>query len=104
MTYLHSFTPTRAWALDEAKSIVARMLASYGGEVYLFGSCARGRVAHHSDIDIAIDSDAPLDVIAEIGEAMEESAIPYYVDVIDMRRTDPEFNAIIRKQGIQWTI
>jgi predicted nucleotidyltransferase len=104
MIDLYSLTPTRAWALDEAKSIVARMLASYGGEVYLFGSRAYGRVAPHSDIDIAIDSDAPLDVIPEIGEAMEESAIPYYVDVVDMRRTDTAFRAIIREQGIRWTI
>jgi predicted nucleotidyltransferase len=104
MIDLYSLTPTRAWALDEAKSIVARMLAPYGGQVYLFGSCASGRVSSHSDIDIGIDSAAPREVIAELDEAMEESAIPYYVDVIDMRCADPAFRAIIREQGIRWTI
>ncbi len=57
-----------------------------------------------SDIDIWIDSAAPRDVMAAIDEAMEESAIPYFVDIIDMRRADPEFAAIIRRRGIRWTI
>ncbi len=104
MTIGNSLTPTRVWALQEAKSIVVRMLAPYGGRAYLFGSCANGRVSSHSDIDIGIDSAAPREVIAGLDEAMEESAIPYYVDVIDMRRADPAFRAIIREQGIRWTI
>jgi predicted nucleotidyltransferase len=104
MTASKSLSPTRASALDEAKAIVARALAPYSGDVYLFGSCADGRASSHSDIDIGIDSAAPRDVMAAIDEAMEESAIPYFVDVIDMRRADLEFVAIIRRQGIRWTI
>jgi predicted nucleotidyltransferase len=104
MLAARSITPTRAWALEEAKAIVSRLLAPYGGQVYLFGSCAADRPLPHSDIDIGVDSDAPMGVIAEIVEAMEESNIPYYVDIVDMRRSDAEFAAIIRKQGILWTI
>jgi predicted nucleotidyltransferase len=104
MNSFETLTPTRRWALTEVRSILSRILAQHGGRAYLFGSCAQGRAAAHSDIDIGIDSAAPLSSIAAIAEAMEGSAIPYHVDIVDMRRSDPAFAEIIRRQGIPWTI
>ncbi len=104
MGSFETLTPTRQWALAEVRAIVSRILASHGGQAYLFGSCVNGRAARHSDIDIGIDSAAPLSSIAEIADVVEGSAIPYHVDIVDMRRSDPAFAEIIRRQGIQWTI
>jgi predicted nucleotidyltransferase len=106
MNRSQTLTPTRAWALAEAKEIVFRFLPRDSADVYLFGSCASGRAASHSDIDIGIDArgDLPPRVLAEISEAMEESTIPYYVDVVDMRSVDSAFASRIRQQGLRWTI
>jgi predicted nucleotidyltransferase len=34
--------------------MVVAALAGHEAEIWLFGSCARGRVMQHSDIDIAV--------------------------------------------------
>lgn len=72
--------------------------------VYLFGSRARG--THHpgSDIDIALDvgSTIPVAVIGMIQEAIEESQIPFFVDVVDFHAVSHEMREQIRKDGILW--
>jgi predicted nucleotidyltransferase len=45
---------TRKWAIEESRRMVLAALGEHDAEVWLFGSCARGEVAQHSDIDIAI--------------------------------------------------
>jgi predicted nucleotidyltransferase len=73
--------------------------------VYLFGSRARRK--HHvgSDIDLAIDAHQVLDsgVIGNIKEEIEESTIPYFVDVIDFNDVSADMKEEILKDGIIWS-
>ena len=46
--------PTRKWALGELRRMVLDALSDHEAEVWLFGSCARGEVFQHSDVDIAV--------------------------------------------------
>ncbi len=87
------------------RQIVLPALAPHGGRVYLFGSHARGDARWTSDIDLAIEADQPLPptVLQEIIEAIEESTVPYHVDVVDLGRVDRQFADRVHKEGRLWT-
>ncbi len=70
-----------------------------GMVVYLFGSSVRDDHTGVSDIDIAIDS-ADRDRLALIRADLEESTIPYKVDVVDMSSVSDELRDTILKEGI----
>ena len=72
---------------------------------YLFGSWATGRRHSASDIDVAIEATEPLapGLLAGLREALEESTIPYRVDVVDLADADPTFRERVRREGVVWT-
>jgi|ERR1051325_3048610 predicted nucleotidyltransferase len=96
--------PTRAWALGELRRMVFDALGDHDAEVWLFGSCARGEVMQHSDIDIAIlpRNDLAAGFFPELAERIEESEIPYDVDLVDLRRAPASLLDEVRCEGIKW--
>jgi uncharacterized protein len=96
--------PTRRQALDELRHMVLQALGDHDAEVWLFGSCARGEVMQHSDIDIAILSrdELPEGFFATLAEAAEESTIPYDVDFVDLRQALPTLTDEVRREGVKW--
>lgn len=90
--------------LERVKGIVLEALADYPVRVYLFGSRARGAGRRTSDVDVAIDSDEPLPpiMLSNLREDLEESTVPYFVDVIDMESVSPEFRRRILSEGVPW--
>lgn len=91
-------------ALAEVRRIVLEIIGSGNANVYLFGSWVRGEATRTSDIDIAIDSHEalPRGTLARLREWSEESHVPYRIDIIDLRRTDPEFRRRVLVEGIPW--
>lgn len=98
-------TSSRQRALDEVKRLVSHALAGTEASLYLIGSCATGRARRTSDIDVAIDAREPLPaaLMAQIRESLEESTIPYFVDVVDLGAVDPEFRGRVLGQAVAWT-
>jgi uncharacterized protein len=96
--------PTRAWAIGELRRIVLDALGEHDATVWLFGSCARDDARQHSDIDIAImpRDDLPAGFFAELAANIEESPIPYDVDLVDLRRADPALVDEVRREGVKW--
>ena len=96
--------PPATKALDEVRRIVLDII---DGEatVYLFGSWARGEATRLSDIDVAIDPSTPLPrgMLARLREHLEESHVPYHVDIVDLTRTDSEFRSRVLAEGILWS-
>ena len=90
--------------LERVKGIVRRVLGRTPADVYLFGSWARGAQRPTSDIDVAIESAAPLPraLLASLREALEESTIPNRVDVVDLAETDAAFRDRVHREGILW--
>ncbi len=70
-------------------------------KIYLFGSRARGDESMHSDIDIAIDGDALSSRISQARFALEESLVPYKIDLVDLSKAS-YLKGIIQKEGIVW--
>ena len=68
------------------KEIVSPIKA-LGGEVFCFGSRARGDHHSFSDIDLMIESDLDLSkIIADISEKIEEGGFPYKVDIVQYKK------------------
>lgn len=73
-------------------------------KVYLFGSRARGDCLPESDIDIALDNGKKIDtrILSEIREEIEESLIPYTVDIVDLHAVSSDFKESVKKEGVLW--
>jgi predicted nucleotidyltransferase len=95
---------TRKRSIEELRGMVLAALGEHDAAVWLFGSCARGDVRHMSDIDVGIlpRGELPASFFATLAEAIEESTIPYYVDIVDLRKVAPVWLDAIRREGVQW--
>jgi len=65
-------------------------------QVFLFGSRARGDNRPFSDIDLGIRGTSPLPskTLALLKNDLEESNLPYRVDLVDFNNTSAHFNKI----------
>jgi uncharacterized protein len=95
---------TRLRAIDELRRMVLDALGNRDAEVWLFGSCARGNVMQHSDIDIAIlaHGELPDAFFALLKADIEDSSVPYDVDLVDLRDAAPSLVEEVRREGIKW--
>lgn len=98
--------PIAARALAEVRCIVREMLEGQEIAVYLFGSWARGEATPCSDIDLAVESRTPLPpgLLAQLRERLEESRVPYRIEVVDLREADPAFRQRVLEEGIAWSV
>lgn len=90
--------------LERIRKMVFDQTQHESVDVYLFGSWARGTQHRGSDVDIAIKfkgENKPWK-IAEIRDILEESTIPYNVDVVDMHNASEGILQEIQKDGIKW--
>lgn len=90
--------------LLELRQILSQKLNDLKVQVYLFGSRARREARTTSDIDVAILPHEPLPtgLLAEIREALEQSSIPFEVDLVDLSEASPSFRERVLKEGIPW--
>jgi predicted nucleotidyltransferase len=96
--------PVRAEAIEELRRMVLAALGDHDAAVWLFGSCACGEAQQHSDIDVAIfpRDELPSSFFAALTAKLEESAIPYDVDLVDLREADPALRDEVLWTGIRW--
>ena len=99
-----SMNLTRERALEQLRQLVLCALEERNARVYLFGSHARGDVRHASDIDVAIlpGEQLPAVFFSQLKEIIDESTIPYEVDVIDLGKVSPTFREEVLRTGIKW--
>jgi len=92
--------------IAEVKRIVLEGLRDFRVQIYFFGSGARGNTHRGSDIDLAVLPLDPLprEVLSEIREALEESSVPYVVDLVDLSQTDASFCATVLREGVPWSV
>jgi len=90
--------------LEDVRRIVLDAMAPFDVEVYLYGSWATGQARRTSDIDVAIAPRAPLPTgtLARLRERLEESHVPYVVEVVDITETDVAFRERVTAEGRRW--
>lgn len=86
------------------KKLLNDQIKSYPIRIYLFGSRAKGNAHSKSDVDIAILPLAPLPsgFMSRLKEVVEESTIPYSIDLVNISDIDPVFREKILAEGIVW--
>lgn len=94
-----------AHALEEVRRIVREVLGEGQVTVYLFGSWARGDAWPTSDIDLAVEARVPLapGSLARLRERLEESHVPFRVEVLDLGEVDPEFRRRVLSEAVRWS-
>ncbi len=92
----------RIMTIDDLKHFMRKYFEGCRVEIYLFGSRARGTHVEGSDIDIAILSEEDIsDRIAILRAILEESNLPYKVDVVDLNRA-LYLKDRVMEEGIRW--
>jgi predicted nucleotidyltransferase len=91
--------------LEIVRDIVLRGLTGLQCRVVLFGSRAKGHPGRASDVDVAVLPREPLPrgALSSIREALEESRVPWRVDLVDLSDVDPSFRSRVLDEGIEWT-
>lgn len=94
----------REEVLDKVKHMILASLDHQAVIVYLFGSWARKEERRTSDIDVAIWYDKPLlpGTLTHIRFMLEESLIPYRVDVVDLTKAERDLVEKVQEEGIIW--
>ena len=83
------------------RDILRRNLPA-GVPVYLFGSRARGTARWNSDFDLWVDADLPREVILSIEEQLDDSIVPFKVDIVTTPQLRGEFGARVAQEAKPW--
>lgn len=79
--------------------LVRQVLANFipHVEVWAFGSRICGSPKPHSDLDLALVSDAPIELSkrAALGLAFEESDLPFRVDIVELGELPSSVRAVV---------
>jgi uncharacterized protein len=86
-------------ALDAVLTLLAHYLPSR--DVCAMGSRVTGRAKPHSDLDLVIMGDDPLDLgtLAGLRDAFDESTLPFAVDIVEWALASDTFRKVIAAQA-----
>ena len=103
-SHFHLGNSMKSQIIRQVRQIVLQGLKRYPVEVYFFGSRATGQAGTISDIDVAVNPiiPLPLGLLSRIRQELEESNVPYHVDLVDLSRLGGEWLERIRAEGVQW--
>ena len=92
--------------IDKDQKTIINIVLKYlpKAKIYLFGSRSRKDHWPESDIDIAVDNNKKIEsyTLSLIKEEIEESTIPYTVDIVDIHTISEDLKNKILKDGILW--
>lgn len=90
---------------ETIKSTIYKYISPDEYKVFLFGSRAVGNNSKWSDFDIGIIGKEvlPYSKLEMIESELEDSNIPYRVEIVDFARVSDKFKKIALGKVIQWT-
>lgn len=80
----------------QLKAIIRKYLKGDDYKTFIFGSRATGQLSPFSDLDLGIlgREKIPGHLLEKIREDLENSSIPYKIDVVDFNKVSPEFRSL----------
>lgn len=92
----------------EHKEIVRKILKQHldpNINVWVFGSRAVGTPKPYSDLDLALESNVPINnqLFIDLEHAFEESILPWRVDIINIKDVNENFRKIIERDKVEFT-
>jgi len=89
--------------LKDLRKFLKEFFKNYKVKIYLYGSRAKGNYKPWSDVDLAIECEKSLfREIVLLKYLLEESLLPYKVDLVELKKVNPKFKENILKEGILW--
>lgn len=73
------------------------ILKKYPYKFYVYGSRAKGKNRKYSDLDLCYKDEIPTKVILDLEEELEESDLPFRVDLVFWDKMPPGFQKLIEK-------
>lgn len=97
------FLVTKEESVQAIKKIIYKHLPKDKYNTFIFGSRAGSSARAWSDFDIGIKGEekVPLSTIGLIKEDLENSRIPYKVDIVDFCRVPQKFRTVAQKKTIE---
>lgn len=85
-------------------NIIRTYLKENSVDIILFGSRAEGNASNVSDFDIALRSKTEINdsILNNIKEKLENSNIPYKIDLVDYNKVTDALRESIDRTGIKW--
>jgi predicted nucleotidyltransferase len=77
--------------------ILKQILSKYPYHFYAYGSRVKGTARKFSDLDLCYQEEIPLEIICQIKEELEESDLPFIVELVSWKQMRPEFQKLIRE-------
>lgn len=71
-------------------------------QVFLYGSRARHDNRWNSDYDLWIDEDIPRRILVEMLDQLDESFVPFKVDIVTTQQLTGRFAEAVRKKARLW--
>lgn len=94
--------PQEIKTIEDLKFFIREFFSGKPVKVYLFGSRARGDNTPYSDVDIAVEADVDLRrELTELRTILEESSLPYKVDIVDLRGAS-YLKETVEREGVRW--
>jgi predicted nucleotidyltransferase len=92
---------------QQSENYLKKLLTQHlppGSQIFLFGSRAEGKTSSTADIDIGILPTTPLDnlLLGELQEMIEDSFVPYHVDLVDFSKVSKTFKQQALKKTMPW--
>lgn len=92
---------------DEEKEKIIRLIHAIlpDAKIILFGSYARNKARHGSDVDLALDCGYQIKSVdlREVKDILSASNIYHIVDLVDFHKVPETLQHIILAEGISWT-
>ncbi|KLL02469.1 MAG: hypothetical protein MRERC_1c057 [Mycoplasmataceae bacterium RC_NB112A] len=74
--------------------MLRQILNKYPHKFYAYGSRAKGKAWKFSDLDLCFLDDIPRSVVNDIKEELEESGLPFFVELVNWKHMSPSFREI----------
>ncbi len=85
---------------DRHWKIIKDILSKYPYTFYAYGSRAKGDARKYSDLDLCYQEEIPWNVLSHLQEDLEESNLPFKVDLVNWKWMSTSFQELIRKDLI----
>ena len=80
--------------------IIQQILRKYPYKFYAYGSRAKAVAEEYSDLDLCYRENIPWKIISNISGELEDSDLPFKVDLVAWEWMSPEFRETIKKDLI----
>jgi len=98
-------TMNRQELINQSEAYIRKLLKERlpsQSRVYLYGSRSRRDNRWNSDYDLWIDGDIPPKVIAEMTDQLDESFVPFKVDIITTQQMMGHFTERVKQEAMPW--